>query len=360
VTPERVAAIRARYPSLAVVTELADEIDRLRGLVEQLTDRVVAESTDRVDAADLQRENDALRAVLAEGATSEAAVAKLREWTAGSRHAYEPGALQISMPVTMACKIIDEIDRLTMELTGWTESESADAAAGSYAQRAETAEARVAELEELGIDAYAEKLWQQVRVRNLEIRGGKFALDMTQTEELASAYFAFARTIIGDAANYSESKVEFDVKIAERPETYTLTVQRIGAGKLTPHEARERAEAGRDEALARVAELEADLGQRLRTAPNSDGETFEVGKYYIAANGAFVFECREIVDGIALGRELRVDERPCFAAHFVYMRERLEGCHREISADDVYQRFGRAGWNPTPQPDNSEADRAGR
>jgi hypothetical protein len=94
--------------------DLATENTQLRAKIAELTDRVIAESTNRVDAADLQRENNELRKLLAEGATSDAAIAKLREWTAGSHHTYEPGAIQIAMPVTMACKIIDEIDQLTL------------------------------------------------------------------------------------------------------------------------------------------------------------------------------------------------------------------------------------------------------
>ena len=45
-----------------------------------------------------------------------------------------------------------------------------------------------------------------------------------------------------------ETRIEFDVKIAESPELYTLAVQRHGPGALTPHEARQRAEATVDRA----------------------------------------------------------------------------------------------------------------
>lgn len=84
--------------------------------ISELTDRVVAASDARTDAEDLRRENAELRKILSEGATSEAAIATLREWTAGSRHTYEPGALMIAMPVSTACKIIDGIDRLEAEV----------------------------------------------------------------------------------------------------------------------------------------------------------------------------------------------------------------------------------------------------
>jgi hypothetical protein len=78
---------------------------------------------------------------------------------------------------------------------------------------------------------------------------------------MAAMYVAMAKTMLGDAENYSETPLEFHVKIAEEVERYILTVQRTGPGKLTPHEARRRAEAERDTALARIAELEQQLGQ---------------------------------------------------------------------------------------------------
>lgn len=99
----------------ALETAIAEN-EELRKRVEELTDRVIAESTNRVDAGDLQRENTELRKLLADAPTSEAAIAKLREWSASSGHEYGPGAVYIAMSVAMARKILDEIDRLTLEL----------------------------------------------------------------------------------------------------------------------------------------------------------------------------------------------------------------------------------------------------
>ncbi|WP_282204504.1 hypothetical protein [Kitasatospora fiedleri] len=61
-----------------------------------------------------------------------------------------------------------------------------------------------------------------------------------------------------------ETRLEFDVKVAESPEIYTLVVQRHAPGALTPHEARQRAE-------ARVAELERDLAGAPLADPARDG-----------------------------------------------------------------------------------------
>jgi hypothetical protein len=65
-----------------------------------------------------------------------------------------------------------------------------------------------------------------------------------------------AREMLGDAPNYSETRIDFpkasasmEVKAAGEFDRYVLTVQR--AGKLTPHEARKKAET----AIERVREL---------------------------------------------------------------------------------------------------------
>lgn len=121
-----------------------------------------------------------------------------------------------------------------------------------------SAQQRIAELEDLGIERHAEMLVNEVRLRSLEIRNGGFKMEMDEARELAAIYVACARTMLGDAENYTETPIEFHVKIAERPEKYILTVQRTEAGKLTPHEARLRAEAERDQARAQLRALGAD------------------------------------------------------------------------------------------------------
>jgi hypothetical protein len=45
------------------------------------------------------------------------------------------------------------------------------------------------------------------------------------------------------------------VKLAGEMERYVFILQRVGPGKLTPHEARKKAEAERDEAMAELAKL---------------------------------------------------------------------------------------------------------
>lgn len=112
------------------------------------------------------------------------------------------------------------------------------------------------------VEHATDQLVADMRLRSMEIRGGTFDMDITEAREMAALYVGMARTMLGDAENYSETPIAFPkehvdltVKVAESPEEYVLIVQR--AGKLTPHQARKRAEAERDAALARVADLEA-------------------------------------------------------------------------------------------------------
>lgn len=112
-----------------------------------------------------------------------------------------------------------------------------------------------------GRDEKARKRWikkqeKQLGIRYADFRTGRWEMDLAMGREMAAAYVAMAKTLLGDAPNYTETKLEFDVKIAESPEIYTLVVQRHALGALTPHEGRQRAERERDDALARLAQYE--------------------------------------------------------------------------------------------------------
>lgn len=109
------------------------------------------------------------------------------------------------------------------------------------------------------VEKYAADMADQARIRSMEIRGGTFSLSLEDAREMTAAYVATARTMLGDAENYSETRVDFptekvelELKLAGESDRYVFTVQR--AGKLTPHEARVKAEAERDDARE-VAEL---------------------------------------------------------------------------------------------------------
>jgi hypothetical protein len=100
-------------------------------------------------------------------------------------------------------------------------------------------------------------LMEHTRLRSMQIREGAFDMDIDAAREITTEYVAAARAMLGDAENYTETPVEFTVGLAGQ-ERYVLIVQR--AGKLTPHQARKRAEAERDE-WKRAAEAEAQGGK---------------------------------------------------------------------------------------------------
>jgi hypothetical protein len=131
--------------------------------------------------------------------------------------------------------------------------------------RLDLADAALAVIEDEGVERVADRLMADMRLRSMEIRGGTFDMDITEAREMAALYVGMARSMLGDAENYTETrvdfpkaKVEFTVKVAEEVESYVLTVQR--AWKLTPHEARKRAEVERD-MWKRAAEAEAQGGK---------------------------------------------------------------------------------------------------
>ena len=115
--------------------------------------------------------------------------------------------------------------------------------------------ARLAEFEEQGIDKFAADLAERAGIRSMEIRDGGFNMDIVEAREITANYVAAARAMLGDAENYSETRVDFpaehvdlELKLAGELERYVFTVQR--AGKVTPHEARVKAEQERDDARA--------------------------------------------------------------------------------------------------------------
>lgn len=113
-------------------------------------------------------------------------------------------------------------------------------------------DAVLAAIGDQAVEHVADQFMSNARLRSMEIRNGSLDMDLTEAQELAAMYVGMARAMLGDAENYTETpigfpkgKFEFTVKVAEEFEWYVLTVQR--KGKLTPHEARRRAEAERDE-----------------------------------------------------------------------------------------------------------------
>jgi hypothetical protein len=124
------------------------------------------------------------------------------------------------------------------------------------AARAEAAELG-AELEHR-IDTEAEALADQTLVRGLTVEGGAVNLDLIPPREIAAVWVHCAVGMLGDAPNYSETrvdmpKVSLEISPAGTLDRYALIVQRVG--KLTPHEARQQAEARSEQAEATLADL---------------------------------------------------------------------------------------------------------
>ncbi|MFF4479488.1 hypothetical protein ACFY1A_21055 [Streptomyces sp. NPDC001520] len=101
-------------------------------------------------------------------------------------------------------------------------------------------------------ERWIQKQLDETGIRAMDFRNG-IAMDIEPARELCAHFVGAARAMLGDAPNYSETKLEFDVKVAESPELYTLVVQRHGPGVLTPHEARQRAEGALAEVLRIVS-----------------------------------------------------------------------------------------------------------
>lgn len=94
-----------------------------------------------------------------------------------------------------------------------------------------------------------EAVARQTTLRGMTVEEGAVVLELGLPRELVIAFVHAAREMLGDAENYCETRIDFpsvsmEVKAAGEWERYALVVQR--AGKLTPHEARRRAEAERD------------------------------------------------------------------------------------------------------------------
>lgn len=116
-----------------------------------------------------------------------------------------------------------------------------------------------------GRDEKARRRWikkqeKELRLRSMEFRNGSWEMSLEGARDMAAAYTAMAKTLLGDAPNYSETKLSFDVKVAESPELYTIVVQRHAPGALTPHEARQKAEAERNSAWEQLSRLREWIG----------------------------------------------------------------------------------------------------
>ncbi|PVC80557.1 hypothetical protein DBP19_36075 [Streptomyces sp. CS090A] len=116
---------------------------------------------------------------------------------------------------------------------------------------------------------WVEKQLEQTGIRATDFRNG-MEMELAPARELLATWVAAARTMLGDAPNYTETKASMDIKVAESPEMYTLVVQRHAPGALTPHEARQKAEAKVTELEAQLAEYEVMNPQQCPAGKHAD------------------------------------------------------------------------------------------
>lgn len=105
------------------------------------------------------------------------------------------------------------------------------------------------------IDADAEALADKTLMRGLTVEDGAVNLDLIPPREIAAIWVHCAVGMLGDAPNYTETEVKMpsvsmEVSPAGSYDRYALIVQRVG--KLTPHEARQQAEARAERISAAV------------------------------------------------------------------------------------------------------------
>lgn len=97
---------------------------------------------------------------------------------------------------------------------------------------------------------------EQTGIRAMDFRNGA-TMDLEPAREMVAHWVGAARAMLGDAPNYSETPVEMVVKVGEDPERFAFTLQRVG--KLTPHQARQKAEARLASVLAECDAIEAEV-----------------------------------------------------------------------------------------------------
>ena len=117
-------------------------------------------------------------------------------------------------------------------------------------------------LAEASAQQWIETQLAEIGMKSMDFRNG-MTMELQPAREMVAHWVGAARAMLGDAPNYTETPIEMVVKVAEEPQQYAFTLQRVG--KITPHQARQKAE-------ARVAELEARLAKYEGTPGHPQSE----------------------------------------------------------------------------------------
>lgn len=113
-------------------------------------------------------------------------------------------------------------------------------------------------------DARAEELLNQVLLHGMgPTAGGGIEIATSAPPEITAVFVSWAHAMLGPAPNYAEQAFEFTSNATD--ERFTITVQRVGPGKLTPHEARIQAQQDRDVYREQVNDLRKRLDEIQQT-----------------------------------------------------------------------------------------------
>ena len=110
-------------------------------------------------------------------------------------------------------------------------------------------------LAEAAAKQWIDKQLAEIGLKAMDFRNG-MSMEIEPAREMVAHWVGAARAMLGDAPNYSETPIEMEVKVGESPERYAFVLQRVG--KLTPHQARQRAEARIARILAECDAIEAE------------------------------------------------------------------------------------------------------
>jgi hypothetical protein len=110
------------------------------------------------------------------------------------------------------------------------------AVTGDGALAAECADAVLAVCDDQARERMADQLMEATRIRSMDFRAGA-AMDVIAARETAALWVGAARGLLGDAENYTE----MEVGLAGDRARFVFRLERCG--HLTPHQARQRAEA---------------------------------------------------------------------------------------------------------------------
>lgn len=100
----------------------------------------------------------------------------------------------------------------------------------------------LAVIEEAALDRMVERLLEETNLRAMDFRNG-MSMELEPARALVANFVGAARAMLGEAPNYSETPLEFNFGLAGQTERFAFIVQRVGGGALTPHEARQAADA---------------------------------------------------------------------------------------------------------------------